>query len=111
MTELDLGGQRLLVPARRGSPAAPGEAVRLRVRARDVALATRRPEAISVRNILEGAVLEVAAPPGGAFAVVLVEVAGARLRARLTREAVSDLALAPGVPVFALLRSVAFDEP
>ena len=111
MTELDLGGQRLLVPGRRGSPAAPGEAVRLRVRARDVALATRRPEAISVRNILEGAVLEVAARPGGAFAEVLVEVAGARLRARLTREAVSDLALAPGVPVFALLRSVAFDEP
>ena len=111
LTELDLGGQRLRAPARSGRRPAVGEAVRLRVRARDVALATRRPEAISVRNILDGVVLEVAADPATPFAEVLVGIGGARLRARLTRDAVADLDLKPDMPVFALLKSVAFDDP
>jgi molybdate transport system ATP-binding protein len=82
----------------------------LRVRARDVALATQRPQAISVRNILAGRIAEIVEEPATAFAETLVDIGGARLRARLTRASVADLKLLPGQPVFALVKSISFDR-
>ena len=87
-----------------------GAEVRLRVRARDVALATRRPEAISIRNIVAGHVAEIVEEADTAFAETLIDIGGQRLRARITRSAASDLALEPGRPVFALIKSIAFDR-
>jgi molybdate transport system ATP-binding protein len=75
-----------------------------------VALATVRPVGISIRNILEGVVVEIQPEPETAFAETLVDVGGTRLRARLTRAAVADLELAPGKAVFALIKSIAFDR-
>jgi molybdate transport system ATP-binding protein len=89
---------------------APGTKVRLRIRARDVALATERPRGISIRNVLAGHVAALETEADTAFAEVLVDLGGARLRARITREAATDLALAPGGAVFALIKSVAFDR-
>lgn len=103
LTHLKLGDSSLSVPL---IDAAPGTAVRLRIRARDVALATRRPEAISSRNILSGTVLEIAEEAETAFAETLVEVPGGRLRARVTRQAVADLGLVPGGQVFAVIKSI-----
>lgn len=87
-----------------------GSEIRLRVRARDVSLATVRPTNISVRNILSGTIRQIEEEPDTAFAETLVDVGGANLRARVTRAAVAELRLAPGTPVFALVKSIAFDR-
>lgn len=108
LTRLTLAGQPLSMPMLGGL--APGAKVRLRIRARDVALATERPRGISIRNILSGTVEVLETEPDTAFAEAVIDLGGARLRARITREAAQDLALAPGRPVFALVKSVAFDR-
>ena len=107
LSRLSIGAQELLMPE---VDMPPGSEVRLRIRARDVALATVRPVGISIRNILEGVVVEIQPEPETAFAETLVDVGGTRLRARLTRAAVADLELAPGKAVFALIKSIAFDR-
>ncbi len=108
MTRLDHHGQEISIPA---ADLDPGQEVRLRIRARDVALATERPSSISVRNVLVGTVLRVVENPGTAFAEVLVDVGGGRLRARITRDATADLRLADGQTVYALVKSISFDRP
>jgi molybdate transport system ATP-binding protein len=108
LTELDLGDQRLVMPA--VADLAIGEKIRLRVRARDVALALRRPEGISIRNVLPGTLLTLHVDAESPFAEALLDVGGQRLRARLTRAAVQDLGLVAGLEVFALLKSVSFDS-
>lgn len=108
LLELDLAGQRLLMPAP-SPPPREGESVRLRVPAREVALARKRPEAISVRNILSGRVAAVRPDPSGPFTEVSVEVGEARLESRITDDAAAELALEPGTPVFALLRGASLE--
>lgn len=107
LTHLDHHGQEIVMPM---AELAAGDEVRLRIRARDVALATRRPEGISVRNIMSGSITEIVEEPETAFAETLVDIGGAKVRARVTRAAVAELALAPGKPVFALIKSIAFDR-
>ena len=107
VTRLDHHGQHIAIPF---ADIPLGQQVRLRVRARDVALATRRPQGISVRNILTGTINSIVEEPETAFAETLVDVGGARLRARITREAVAELRLQPGTPVFALIKSISFDR-
>ena len=46
----------------------------------------------------------------GAFVEVNVDVDGTVLSARLTKRAVAVLRLAPGQPVFALVKSIALDR-
>ncbi len=106
LTRLVHHGQSLSMPS---VDISPGKDVRLRIRARDVTLTTRRPEAISIRNILSGTVTEIAEEPQTAFAETLVDIGGGRLRARVTREAIADLGLKVGTPVFALIKSISFD--
>jgi len=108
LTRLDLHGQAIDLPM---AGLAIGGTVRLHVRARDVSLALERPRAISVRNILAGTVLRVEPDPDTAFAETLVDIGGARLRARITRASVAELGLAPGAAVFALVKSVALAGP
>jgi molybdate transport system ATP-binding protein len=108
VTWLDLAGQTLVVPERRGFD--EGEDVRLVVRARDVSLATRRPHGVSIQNVLSGTVCEVGEDPGSAFAEVLVDLGPHRLLARITRLALRDLDLAVGSPVYALLKSVSLSR-
>jgi molybdate transport system ATP-binding protein len=88
---------------------APGERLRLRVRAREVMLATRAPEGISALNVIAGVVADIGAGEGPVTDVRL-DCHGEALLARLTRYSVAQLQLAPGMPVFALVKSVAFDR-
>ncbi len=106
MTRLDHFGQSIVIPQ---IDVPVGDEVRLRIRAREVAIATRQPEGISIRNMLSGTVAEVLEEPGTAFAEALVDLGNARLRARLTRAAIHDLDLHSGKPVFALIKSITFD--
>ena len=82
-----------------------GEPVRVRIRARDVSIALRRPHDISIQNILEGTVREIGPERGGAVDVAIT-VGGTVLRARVTQRAVDTLGLAPGRGVYALVKAV-----
>ena len=90
--------------------AAIGTEVRLRIRARDVTLATVEPVGLSTRNVLAGTIVEVNAELDTAYAETLVDIGGAPVRARLTRKAVDELGLAPGKSVFALIKSISLDR-
>jgi molybdate transport system ATP-binding protein len=86
-----------------------GSNTRLRIQARDVALATQQPQGLSIRNILQARILSIDIVEE-IFAEVLLDVGGQHLRARVTREAVDDLQLANGQEVYALIKSVAIDR-
>jgi molybdate transport system ATP-binding protein len=108
LTWLDLAGQSLVVPRRELFE--EGEQACLVIRARDVSLATRRPQGSSIQNVLAGRVCEVREREGSAFAEVLVELGQHRLLARITRLSLHDLELVEGSPVFALLKSVSLSR-
>jgi molybdate transport system ATP-binding protein len=88
---------------------APGERLRLRVRARDVMLATKAPESISALNVIAGVVADIGVGEGPVIDVRL-DCNGEALLAKLTRYSVEQLQLQPGMAVFALVKSVAFDR-
>lgn len=90
---------------------AAGSPVRLRIRARDVAVATKRPEATSIRNVLAGTITAIACEPDTGLAEIAMQTSAGRLRARITQASAEDLHLAEGTPVFALIRSVSFEQP
>jgi len=89
--------------------ALPGERVRVRIAARDVALARERPRETSFLNVLACTVTAVSAGEG-AGADVHLDANGVRLTARLTRKSIAALSLSPGMPVFALIKAVAVDR-
>ena len=90
-----------------------GTPVRVRIRARDVALATTRPSGISIRNIFAARVTEIA-PDRGPLVDVRLDIGKPQqpvaLWARVTQRSVQELELAPGREVFALLKTVALDR-
>jgi molybdate transport system ATP-binding protein len=90
-------------------PIAVGGRVRVRVPAREVILATRRPEGLSLHNVLAAVVTAVHTEPSSPHAVVQVAVGNARLLAEVTRDALVTLGIAPGQPVFALIKSVSLE--
>jgi molybdate transport system ATP-binding protein len=83
----------------------PGDAVRVQLLARDVILATFRPEGLSVRNMLAGAVAQVVEDDEDTD-LVFVDIGGASVVARVTRAASCALSLRTGVPVWVLVKSV-----
>lgn len=84
----------------------PGHAVRLRVLARDVAIATQRPEGLSVQNVLPCRLTALAERPNGRC-LLRLDLGGASLLALLTADSARRLHLSPGQEVFALVKSVA----
>ncbi len=90
-----------------------GTPVRVRVRARDVVLATERPQQLSIRNAFAGSVVEVA-PRNGPQVDLKLDIGTKQqpvmLLARITIRALQELQLAPGKPVFALVKTVSFDS-
>jgi molybdate transport system ATP-binding protein len=88
--------------------AAAGSTVRAYIRSRDVMLSLQRPQEISALNVLSGKVAQISET--GAQADVRLDCNGATLVARLTTKSVQRLALAPGRPVFAVIKSVSFER-
>lgn len=107
LSYVTIGESRLSMPA---APLPEGAVVQLRVRARDVLLATQRPEGLSAQNILPAQVHRVIEEPDTAFAEVFLQVADQVLRARLTRAAIAQLRIAPGQNVYAVLKAISFDK-
>ncbi len=105
LTRLAFAGRTLIVPR---LPMPAGTRMRVRIRARDVALSLARPEGISVLNVLEGRIAEIG-DAAGSHVDILVDV-GCPVIARITRKSFHDLALTPNQQVFALVKAVAIDR-
>lgn len=121
LTTYAFDGGELVAP---GLDTPLGSRVRMRIRARDVALATTRPTGLSIRNVLPGIVREID-DRGGAIVevhVALTREAGPadalasahapqrELLSRISRQAMLEMNLALGQPVFALIKAIAFDK-
>lgn len=87
---------------------AAGSRVRVRVRAEDIMLAREEPRAISANNVLPATVSAIRVGEGP-HAEVQLACGTARLVARITRASAARLALGPGAPVFAVIKSVIVD--
>lgn len=89
---------------------APGSALRIRIRARDVTLALAPPSGTSALNILPGTVAELRpSSEGGPQIEVRLDCRGDTLLARITRLSANRLDLRPGKPVFAMIKTVALE--
>jgi molybdate transport system ATP-binding protein len=87
-----------------------GTPVRVRVPARDIALALSQPADVSTVNRLPGTVISLQ-PLDATYVDVQVRISeGTLLRARVTHEATERLALTVGMPVWCLVKSVALDR-
>lgn len=105
LTTLGFVGGTLRVPR---IDVAPGRRVRVRIRARDVAIALSRPADSSVLNVLPGTITSLTAEPGGTVEVG-VRVGDGVLYARITRLSCERLKLHAGQAVHALIKSVSLD--
>ena len=107
LTRLMCQGHGLTMPL---VPVAIGQTVRLRIRARDVALTTEMPCGLSIRNVLPVSIISIDADEQSAFAEIALAFGGKKLRARITRASVFELNLHPGLAVYALVKSITFDR-
>jgi molybdate transport system ATP-binding protein len=82
-----------------------GADVRVQLLARDIILATSRPEGLSVRNVLTGTVARVVADDEDTD-LVHVDIGGASVLSRVTRAASVALKLQPGLQVWVLVKAV-----
>ncbi len=105
LTLLEADGISLLVPML--NAATP--TVRVRIPAREVILASAVPATISVHNVLQGVVRAVSQDHGRHQALVEITIGTATVLARVTADAVERLALTPGAPVLALVKSISID--
>ena len=87
-----------------------GKHLRLRVRARDVSLALKWPEDVSVMNIFKGTVTSVSNSDRPQTDVG-IDVGGAIIWSQITRRSLSELNITPGKQVYAMVKAVAIDDP
>ncbi len=106
LTALTFSGGRLYVPR---LELAAGARLRVRIRARDVALALEAPGRSSFLNVFAGEVREIGAEDGP-LVDVLIAVGEASLWARVTQRSRRELELAPGRAVQVLIKAVAVDS-
>jgi molybdate transport system ATP-binding protein len=107
LATLDFDGGTLVTTA---PPGPPGTRLRVRLRARDVAVAIEPPRGVSIQNILPATLRDIGegAEPGEAFLRLLA--GPTTLLARISRDSVARLALRPGMKVWALVKAVTFDH-
>ena len=106
LSRIEAGGTSLLVPLL-DEPIGAG--IRVRIPAREVILAREAPSAISVHNIVSGTVRAVTQDAARHAALVEIALADGAFLARVTPDAVVRLELRAGVPVLALIKSVAIE--
>ena len=105
LSALRLGAQSLWV---RGDLSDAPSPLRVQIPARDLSLALQRPAQTSILNILQ-VTLTGLKPAGDGTLFAELDCAGQRLRARITRRSQENLALKPGMALFALVKSAALD--
>jgi molybdate transport system ATP-binding protein len=102
LAQLQLGHGTLLVSA---GDAPVGARARVQLLARDLILATQPAHGLSVRNSIAGVVQDIRDDVHESQ-LVTVDIGGARVLARVTRDAVEALALRHGCPVWVLVKAV-----
>jgi molybdate transport system ATP-binding protein len=102
LAAIRIGGNVLHVALR---DARAGASVRVQLLARDVILATERPENISVRNIMTGAIARIAGDDADTD-MVHIDIGGPLVLARVTRAASAALNLQQGKRVWVLVKAV-----
>ncbi len=107
LTYVRIGAGRLAVSLKQ---APIGHRVRVRIDARDVSLALKPPELTSIINILPAKVLAVSDDRDPAQTLVRLELATEPLLARITRRSAVQLGIAPGMLLYAQVKSVALME-
>ena len=106
MTVLGSAAGEIRVPRLAVSAGGP---VRLRIRARDVMIATEAPHGLSALNVLAGKIAAIEAGEG-ATANVRIDCNGVAVVARVTERSRHALGLVTGMPVFAVVKTVSFDH-
>jgi molybdate transport system ATP-binding protein len=101
VTEIRLAGEILVVP-RIARP--PGAEIRIRIDAEDVMLSLGRLDAVSANNVIPATISAI--QENGPHADVQLQLQGAQMIARITRRSLERLSLRPGLPVFAVIKSV-----
>ncbi|MER9294829.1 molybdenum ABC transporter ATP-binding protein [Mesorhizobium sp. M0510] len=86
-----------------------GTPVRIRIRARDVMIATEKPRGLSALNILPGTITAMS-PGEGPAVEVGIDCNGATVLARITEQSRQALKLHLGGKVFAVIKTVSFDR-
>ena len=84
-----------------------GKAVRIRILARDVSLATSEPQNTSIQNQLLGTIQSITPDAHPSQAMVVLKCGAEEVMARVTKRAVDELGLQVGQPVWAQVKSVA----
>jgi molybdate transport system ATP-binding protein len=107
LTRLDFPGGSLVATFR---PEPIGTTLRIRIRARDVAVATEAPRGLSIRNVLPATIAEISPGSGPPERFLHLSMGPSTLLARVTQDSVSQLGLVPGMQVWALLKAVTFDH-
>jgi molybdate transport system ATP-binding protein len=102
MAELQVGAGQLHVSLRNVTP---GSRVRVQLLARDIILATQKPQGLSVRNELQGTVVELT-PDNQDAVLVKVDVGGAAVLSRITVDGAKALGLKVGSAVWVLVKAV-----
>ena len=106
LTTVSFQGGRLVVPVIDGTV---GDRLRLRIQARDIAIATNLPDNISTLNCLGGTITQVSEAKQ-AHQDIQIDV-GVPILARVTRRSVVELGLVPGREITALIKSIAVEQP
>ncbi len=83
----------------------PGAKLRVQLLARDLIVATQRPEHLSVRNALSGIIKEVTGDDADSD-LIAIDIGGALVMARITKAATRELALAVGQSAWLLVKAV-----
>jgi molybdate transport system ATP-binding protein len=84
-----------------------GQAVRIRILARDVSLATTEPQNTSIQNQLRGNIQTITPDAHPSQVMVVLKCGAEEVLARVTKRAVDELALQVGGPVWAQVKTVA----
>ena len=100
------GGHRLLISR---EDVAPGQRVRARILARDVALALQPPQDSSVSNCLPVRISGISDDPHPGHLLLQLDLDGQTLLSRITRRSRERLALQPGKDVYALIKSITLE--
>jgi molybdate transport system ATP-binding protein len=86
-----------------------GTPVRVRLRARDIMLSLSPPEGLSALNVLPGTISAIEGVDAASMDVTL-DCSGDAIVASVTRKSVERLGLKMGLPVHAIVKSIAFDR-
>ena len=86
-----------------------GTRMRVRIRARDVMVATERPHGLSALNVLAGRISGIG-HSGDPLVEIRIDCGGEAILSRITRQSLHTLGLEVGREVFAVVKTVALDQ-